>query len=164
MLYYDIQFGKGKARNPQKMTVIDDAGSPLEVQYRITPCRGVKLCGEQGCTYVTSMRENRSCPNHPSIALVSSGDCPVEFLYIKPTDTKDNRRWQTGIVRTNCDVMKQQIIHSHPVPPASKIPCKIQMDIQEAVSENPHLKTSDIVQGMHLCIYLFNILVTVVFV
>ena len=29
MLYYNIQFAKGKARNPPKMRVIDDTGSPV---------------------------------------------------------------------------------------------------------------------------------------
>ena len=43
-MYYDIQFGKGKPRNPQRMSVtIADTGDTLEVTYRITPCAGVKL-------------------------------------------------------------------------------------------------------------------------
>ena len=50
-IYYDIQFGKGKPRNPQQLTVTFTDESSLNVTYRITPCRGVKMCGShvQGC-------------------------------------------------------------------------------------------------------------------
>ena len=148
-LYYDIQFGKGKPRNPQQITISFGDESSLDVTYRIAPCRGVKLCGShaQGCGYVTSTRENRPCPDHPKLPLVCSGECPVEFLYVKPTDDTDNRRWQTGFVRTSKEIMKGANIHSHPTPPGSKIPRKILTDIQNAVTENPHLKTSDLVEG-----------------
>ena len=38
-MYYDIQFRKGKSRNPQKMLVtFTNTGDSLEVMYRITPC------------------------------------------------------------------------------------------------------------------------------
>ena len=64
-MYYDIQFGKGKPRNPQKMLVtFTDTGDSLEVMYRITPCAGVKLCGETGCSYVTSAHDCK--PKHNS--------------------------------------------------------------------------------------------------
>ena len=81
-IYYDIQFGKRKPRNPQQLTVTFTDESSLNVTYRITPCRGVKMCGShvQGCEYLTSTRESHPCPNHPKVPLVSSGECPVEFL------------------------------------------------------------------------------------
>ena len=106
----------------------------------------MKLCGShsQGCGYITSTRENRPYPDHPKLSLVCSGECPVEFLYVKPTDLTDNRRWLTGFVRTSQEFMKGTNIHSHPTPPGSKIPCN---DIHIAVSENPHLQTSDLVEG-----------------
>lgn len=148
-IYYDIQIGKGKPRNPQQLTVTFTDESSLNVTYRITPCQGVKMCGShvQGCEYLTSTRESRPCPNHPKVPLVSSGECPVEFLYIKPTDATDNRRWLTGFVRGSRELMEKTNIHNHPTHPSSKIPCKIQNDIRDAVTENPHLKTSDLVEG-----------------
>ena len=160
-MYYDIQFGKGKPRNPQNITITlpgcdHEDETTLEAEYRIAPCRGVKLCGmhEQGCDYVTSTRENRPCPNHPSVPLVGSGDCPVEFVHIKPKDPNDNRRWQTGFVRGGIDMMKASNLHNHKLPPATRIPTKVQNDIKDAVKEDPHLKTTDLVEG--LCYYMYH--------
>lgn len=92
-LFTDIQFGKGKARIPQKTTMLID-GKEEEIWYRIVPCGGVKQCGqhEAGCTYVTSTRENRNCPLHPQTSLIRISDCPVEFVYIWPSDEEDKRR------------------------------------------------------------------------
>lgn len=150
-IYYDIQFGKGKPRNPQQIHVAFSDGTSLNATYRITPCRGVKMCGShaQGCGYVTSTRESRPCPDHPKVPLVSSGDCPVEFLYIKPADATDPRRWLTGFVRGCQELMQNANVHNHPTHPSSKIPCKIQSDIRDAITDNPHLKTSDLVEGKH---------------
>ena len=97
--------------------------------------------------------------------LVSSGECLVEFLYIKPTDATDNRRWQTGFVRGSRELMEKTNIHNHTTHPSSKIPCKIQNDIHDAITENPHLKTSDLVEGnrlscckLHVCLlYTYSI-------
>ena len=63
-LFVDIQFGKGKARNPQTTTMSID-GKKEEVFYR--PVLGVKFCGEcvDGCSHVTSTSENRPCLLHP---------------------------------------------------------------------------------------------------
>ena len=72
---------------------------------------------------------------------------PVEFLYIKPTDATDNRRWLTGFVRGSRELMEKANIHNHPTHPSSKIPYKIQNDIRDAVTENHHLKTSHLVEG-----------------
>lgn len=154
-MYYDIQFSKGKPRNPQTITVSipnieTEKQDTLQVEYRITPCNGVKLCGmhEDGCEYVTSTREHRPCPSHPSVPLVGTSNCPVEFVYIKPKDKNDNRRWQTGFLRGGLSTMMAQNLHSHKLPPATKIPIKVQSDIKEALKEDPHLKTTDLVEGL----------------
>lgn len=161
-MYYDIQLGKGKPRNPQTVTVTtsedkDGQQETLQVEYKIAPCKGIKLCGrnEEGCDYVTSTREHRPCLSHPSVPLVACGSCPVEFVYIRPTDKNDNRRWQTGFLRGGMDMMQAQNLHSHQLPPATRIPTKVQVDIKEAVKEDAHLKTTDIVEGM-LAIHVQN--------
>ena len=147
-MYYDIQFGKGKPRNPQKMLVtFTNTGDSLEVMYRITPCAGVKLCSETGCSYVTSTRDCKPCTQHPKAQLQRSGSCPVEFVYIQPCEPSDNRRWLTGIVRDHGEVMKKDNIHNHPIHLPTKIPCRIKNDISEAVRENPHLTTTNLCEG-----------------
>ena len=52
------------------------------MNYRIVPCGGVTMCSAVGCSYVTSTREHRHCSSHPDSLLVSSGECPVEFVYV----------------------------------------------------------------------------------
>ena len=64
-LFSDIQLGKGKARNPQKVSMVVD-GKEETLWYRIVPCGGVKLCPAAGCTHVVATREVRSCSHHPS--------------------------------------------------------------------------------------------------
>ena len=97
-LFTDIQFGKEKARNPQKIRM-SIAGKEEDLVYRIVPCGGVKYCGrrEEGCTYVTSTRESRKCPIHSETSLIRSGHCSVDFVYIWPSDSTDKRRWITGL-------------------------------------------------------------------
>ncbi len=145
-LFTDIQFGKGKARNPQKASFSVD-GVEEDMWYRIVPCGGVKLCGqhEEGCDYVTSTRETRSCPSHPETKLVRSANCPVEFVSVWPQDESDSRRWITGIKRSGDN--KDDNLHNHPSHAATKITSKVETDIHKAVVANPHLKTADIMTG-----------------
>ena len=151
-LFTDIQLGKGKARNPQTVTMKVD-GVEEAVCYRIVPCAGVKLCPKHvdGCSYIASTRECRPCPSHPGEKLVRSGDCPVEFVYISPQDNKDNRRWITGILRGKD--MTASNLHNHPSHAASKIPSKVDTDIRQAIISNPHLKTRDIMTGKICTVY-----------
>lgn len=150
-LFTDIQFGKGKARNLQRTKMSVD-GTEEELWYRIVPCGGVKLCGdhENGCSYVTSTRETRSCPSHPKSHLVKSGECPVEFIYIWPTEESDKRRWITGVRRLGgCE---DENLHNHPTHAATKISSKVDTDIRRAVVANPHLKTKDLMTGKSMTI------------
>ena len=94
-MFLDIQLGKGKARNQWKVKINIDRQEE-EVVYRTVPCGGVKHCSYYGevCQYVVSIREIKRCPHHPEEQLVrSSPPCPVEFVYIKPKDPSDHRRW-----------------------------------------------------------------------
>ena len=94
-LFTDIQLGKGKARNPQRVSMTVD-GNEETLWYRIVPCGGVKQCPAPSCTYVVATREVRSCMQHPNEKLTRSnelsGECPVEFMYIWPVDEADKRR------------------------------------------------------------------------
>ena len=146
-LFEDIMFGKGKARNPQMTTMIVD-GQEEQIHYRIVPCAGVKLCSyhTEGCSHVVSTREIKNqCLSHPEAKLVRSGDCPVEFIYIWPDDESDTRRWITGIKRGSQN--EENNLHNHPCHQATKWTKKIVSDLQEAVINNPLLKTSDLVVG-----------------
>ena len=152
-LFSDIQLGKGKARNPQKVSMVVD-GKEETLWYRIVPCGGVKLCPAAGCTHVVATREVRSCSHHPSEKLTrsneSSGECPVEFVYLWPTDEADSRRWITGITRGEPAISEN--LHNHPIHSSSKIPSKVDTDIRSAVIADPNLKTKDLLIGEYTCI------------
>ena len=143
-MFEDIQLGKGNTRATRKTTVSIN-GKAEEIFYKIAPCKGVKACSASGCSYVTSTRESKQCPHHQKSQLQSSGSCPVDFFYVWPTASEDNRRWIGGLVRS--DDMLSDNLHNHPINPPSKIPVKVEADIRKAIQANPHLKTSEIMIG-----------------
>jgi len=120
-------------------------GTTENVYYRFTPCGGVKKCPVEGCLYVVNTNEVKPCNQHPESKLVRSGECPVEFFYIWPESMEDNRRWLTGLVRDGS--MEGNDLHNHPHHNERRIPVKIDSDIRRAITENPHLKTSDVITG-----------------
>ena len=142
-MFADIQLGKGKARNQREVKLNVD-GNDEQIIYRIVPCGGVKVCSEESCNYVVSTRETKPCPEHKTKKIVRSGNCPVEFVYLKPVDSNDNRRWLTGLVRRPTN---DQNLHNHPLHGDLKIPGKVDADIRRAVIGNPQLKTKDLVIG-----------------
>ena len=144
-LFDDIQLGKGNTRGTRKISTVVGKKEE-EVYYKIAPCKGIKKCGESGCSYIISTWENKQCSQYPQAKLESSGFCPVDFFYVWPANPQDKRRWVGGLVRS--DDMKPQNIHNHPTNPPSKIPLKVQSDVRRAISANPHLKTSAIVIGI----------------
>ena len=153
-LFNDIQLGKGKCRGWNEVTVTigaDENGTEesLKVRYKIAPCNGVKLCGmhHEGCSFVAATREFRKCPEHPNAALIKTDGCPVEFVYIRPASSEDNRRWLTGIDRHSD--MHSDNLHSHPLNAPSKIPTKVESDIRDAVAANPHLKAKEVMRGKY---------------
>jgi hypothetical protein len=120
-LFTDIQLSKGKPRAARKITVHVD-NKEEELFYRIAPCGGVKCCSAEGCSFTICNRDRRPCPKHPESSLVASGACPVEFVYVWPACNDDKRRWHSGIVRR--DDMKDNDLHNHPLPSATKVPAK----------------------------------------
>ena len=151
-LFSDIQLGKGKCRgwNDRTMTIggeEDGSGESLKVRYKIVPCKGVKVCEmyKEGCNYIISTREVRNCPTHPDASLLMIEDCPVDFVYIRPAASDDNRRWLTGIDRLTD--MRGENLHTHPFHASSKIPAKVQSDIREAIAIKPQLKTKEVITG-----------------
>ena len=149
-IFSDIQLGKGKARNVREARMNID-GEEETVFYRIVPCSGVKLCPRFGeeCNYVVSTRELRRCPSHSDVDLIRTSTCPVEFIYIRPMEDSDYRRWLTGIVRSN--ELDSQNLHNHPIHGELKITAKIDADIRRAIVDNPQLKTRDIITGTYIC-------------
>ena len=139
-LYYDIQLGKEKGMSKRTIE-LEVAGKKEAIVYRIAPCKGVKYCGRhsQGCDYVTSTRENRQHPDEKLVPSQELAHCPVEFVYVRPQDDSDNRRWIGGIVRgdnsTECN------LRTHKLHSSKHIPCRVKEDIAHAAISNPHLKT-----------------------
>ena len=123
-------------------------GKDENVYYHFAPCGGVKRCSKycEGCSYIVPTSSVKPCSHHPDAALEHSGDCPVDFFYVWPSEENDNRRWLTGIIR--CGDMQESDLPMHPHHKEYKIPVKVDTDIRQAVLENPHLKSSKILTGM----------------
>ncbi len=149
-LFTDIQLGKGKARGWRDLNMIID-GNEEYITYRVVPCGGVKLCPEDNCDHVVPTSEIRPCPVHKT-PLVRTSNCPVEYVYVKPKDPCDHRRWLSGIDR--CSDMKENFLHDHPLHADAKILAKVKADITRALVKNPHLTTRDIIVGK--CTFVMN--------
>ena len=68
-MWDDIQLSKGTWRDRDiKLTINDD--EEIEIVYRYASCNGVKVCPEEGCTYVTSITSKRPCSRHPDKNLI----------------------------------------------------------------------------------------------
>ncbi len=74
-----------------------------------------------------------------------SGNCPVEFVYLWPDNEEDKRRWLAAISRLCCT--EEANLHTHPVPPASKLPSQLKSDWKSAVIANPTTKTHSLMMG-----------------
>ncbi len=111
-----------------------------------------KLCGayQDGCEFVTSLQQHHPCPHHPDSPLVHShgvAPCSVEFVYIKPVNPDDKRRWLTGITRDQ-KTNKKNSLHSHSLHAAMSLPSRVKTEFTKAAVRNPHLKTRDLALGM----------------
>lgn len=157
-LFNDVQLSKGKVRAARKIAALVD-GKEEEIFYRIAPCGGVKCCAIEDCSYSISTREHRPCPEHPETSLVSSGECPVEYVYVWPVCSDDKRRWISGIVRRND--MEASNLHNHPLHGPNKVPAKVVHDIQQALTLDPTLKTHDIITGNNY--YFYSITINLLF-
>ena len=151
-LFHDIQISKGKPRMPQKIaTVVDQTEE--EIYYQIVPCGGVKQCPVENCTYITSTREHQNCTNHPDKELVVQNECQVEFVYVWPENTDDNRRWLSGLLRRSD--LQSSNLHNHRLNKESKVPSKVVHNIQNALEKDQTLTTHDIMTGWLLVVIQF---------
>ena len=98
-------------------------GNEEELFYRIAPCGGVKRCSIEDCSYTTSVKEQRPCPNHTDVQLTAVHDCPVEFVYVWPLNNNDKRRWLSGIIRRGD--LSPNNLHNHPLHGPTKVPYKV---------------------------------------
>jgi hypothetical protein len=144
-LFNDIQIGKEKPRAPRK-TKVNIEGKEEEMYYRIAPCGGVKHCPVEECSYTTSTREHRQCPQHSEFKLVAKNECAVEFVYVWPVDCEDKRRWISGIIRRG--EMTSDNLHNHPLNQPTKVPSKVTHDIQHALELDQTLTTHEIMTGV----------------
>ena len=92
------------------------------------------------------MREN-TCLSHPSAPLVWTEKCDVYFIYIRPTEEDDKRRW-LGIM--SLFPSKQSLCHSHPVPVESKLPQVLVTDMKKTLCDDPTHTANDLSKGLGL--------------
>ena len=67
--------------NKDRLIEVEIGESKEHVFYRSAPCQGVKMCPENGCSYVAPIREKRGCKTHTQQKLIRSEGCPVELVY-----------------------------------------------------------------------------------
>ena len=127
---------------------MDVGGKKENIYYRSTPCGGVKVRSEPSCNYVAAVREKIRSKLHPSAQLNRVKDCPVEFAYLFPENSNDNRRWIFALVRNQKEPMIN--LHSHAIHGPTKIAKCVQENISRAVSLNSTLTPIDISQGKGL--------------
>jgi len=146
-IWNDIQLSKGKL-NKDRLLEMDIGGKKESVHYRSAPCGGVKVCSEPLCNYVAAVREKRNCKLHPSAPLNHVKECPVEFAYLYPQNSNDNRRWIIAIIRNQKEPMTN--LHSHAIHGPTKIAKCVQENISKAVSLNSTITPIEISQGKGL--------------
>ena len=145
-MWSDIQFSK-QSSTKQVITVDIGKGEENLIFHR-SQCRGVKKCNECDHT-VTNAAVRNTCPDHPNTPLICVTDCDVEFVYIRPENPKDNRRWIGGLLRQH-QVEPSKNFHSHDSVSSHRIPQKVCSDIAKAVEANPSLTASQIACGQGL--------------
>ena len=144
-LWRDIQLSKGKTNGPRPVKLmVGRESNNVELQYRMAPCAGVKQCPTSDCHYTVAIREHHKCPNHGK-ELEKKSDCPVYFIYLKPVDKGDNRRWIAGLVLHQKEPSAS--LHSHSKPPPSKLLTSTLTDITNAKDRCPSLTPHCILQG-----------------
>ena len=82
-LWANIQLEKGSFSKDRLATLtIGDAKEQL--YYRTCPCKGVKVCPIDGCSYTVTMKAKKPCPKHVKHDLQPVTTCSVEFIYLYP--------------------------------------------------------------------------------
>ena len=150
-LWADIQLEKGSFSKDRLATfTIGDAKE--ELYYRTCPCKGVKVCPIDGCSYTVTMKAKKPCPKHVKHDRQPVTTCPVEFIYLYPPNPRtDNRRWIGGILRNIHEGNRcENSLHSHPMPGPSKISTYIKEKIQTAARMDDRLTATQVQQGKGL--------------
>ena len=142
-IWKDIRLSKGQL-NRDRLITVEIGCEKEEVFYRSAPCLGVKYCPQEGCSHIVPIRDKRACPNH-NTELQKTFDCPVEFVYIHPKNSSDNRRWFGGIVRSQKAPIEN--LHNHKIHGSTKIAQCVKEKINNAISANPALTPSEIACG-----------------
>ena len=91
-----MQFSK-QSSTKQLIKVKQD-GSVEKLWFHRAQCKGVKKCERCDHTVCNSAIRN-TCREHIDSSLVRVEDCDVEFVYLIPENTSDNRRWIGGLLR-----------------------------------------------------------------
>ena len=83
-VFNDMHLSKGPSNKPIRKECIIN-GTNLNIVVYKSPCEGVKLCSQEGCSYIVSRRQQiNRCKSHLDSPLIRSLVCHVMFLYISP--------------------------------------------------------------------------------
>ena len=105
-IWKDIQLSKGSL-NKDRLITVEMQDKKEDLYFRSSPCSGVKMCPNPGCSYIAPIRDKRNCPQHDKM-LVKTSCCPVDFVYLYPKDQDDKRRWFGGLVRKQKECTQPQ--------------------------------------------------------
>ena len=94
----DIQLSKSPL-NKDHLIEMEIQGKKVSLFYRSSPCAGLKVCPISECCHVVPMWEKRNCPTH-NMTLTKTTCCLIDFVYLYPKDSTDQRRWFGGLVRS----------------------------------------------------------------
>ena len=88
------------------MIIVDVGKGEEKFILHRSQCRGVKRCNECEETVPNAAVRN-TCPDNPNASLRCVTDCDVEFVYVRPENPTDNRRWIGGLLRQHQDEPKK---------------------------------------------------------
>ena len=142
-MWNDITMGKGSGF-PKKTHQLDLGGKELQVVIQKNYCSGVKTCSAPCCSFATSnkQRHNR-CLRHEDSVLKSSGKCNGVFVYVRPKESKDVRRWLGFLTKNDGG-------HNHPCPITTKPGSKVEEMVAECVRRDPTKTPRDLAKGYGL--------------
>ena len=142
-MWSDIQFSKQSST--RQLIMVDIGNGEENLVFLRSQCRGVKKCQECDQTVPNTTVRN-TCSDHPSAPLVRITDCDVEFVYLRPENPTDNRRWTGGLLRQH-NITASTNFHNHKATASHRIPKKVRNDIAVAVEANPSLTASQLSCG-----------------